>query len=156
MFAQTLDEIGWTNMHLKLFFLNGFGYAADSLILALQAVTAGQAALEFQPSFAYGLNVAVYTGMLTGVLFWGMGIYYARTTAVTSTYYFQARISSVVDSPSIAHSSRRASLLLLQGPPPAGFRSLLSSLWPRTYTLALQYIDGSLLLQIRSWWQSSA
>ncbi|KAG5800885.1 hypothetical protein H9Q69_000012 [Fusarium xylarioides] len=70
---QTMDEIGWTNMHLKLFFLNGFGYAADSLILALQAVTAGQAALEFRPVFSYGLNVAVYTGMLVGVLFWGLG-----------------------------------------------------------------------------------
>ncbi|KAF5962857.1 major facilitator superfamily transporter [Fusarium bulbicola] len=70
---QTMDEIGWTNMHLKLFFLNGFGYAADSLILALQAVTAGQAALEFRPAFSYGLNVAVYTGMLVGVLFWGLG-----------------------------------------------------------------------------------
>lgn len=68
-----MDEIGWTMMHLKLFFLNGFGYAADSLILALQAVTASQAALEFQPSFAYGLNVSVYTGMLVGVLFWGLG-----------------------------------------------------------------------------------
>lgn len=68
-----MDEIGWTNLHLKLFFLNGFGYAADSLILALQAVTSSQAALEFQPSFAYGLNVAVYTGMLLGVLFWGLG-----------------------------------------------------------------------------------
>lgn len=60
-------------MHLKLFFLNGFGYSADSLILALQAVTASQAALEFRPSFAYALNVAVYTGMLLGVLFWGLG-----------------------------------------------------------------------------------
>jgi hypothetical protein len=68
-----MDEIGWTNMHLKLFFLNGFGYAADSLILALQAVTASQAALEFHPDFAYALNVAVYTGMLIGVLFWGLG-----------------------------------------------------------------------------------
>ncbi|VUC23513.1 unnamed protein product [Clonostachys rosea] len=70
---QTMDEIGWTNFHLKLFFLNGFGYAADSLILALQAVTASQAALEFRPSFAYALNVSVYTGMLIGVLFWGLG-----------------------------------------------------------------------------------
>ena len=68
-----MDEIGWTNMHLKLFFLNGFGYAADSLILALQTVTAGQAALEFRPAFSYALNVAVYTGMLLGVLFWGLG-----------------------------------------------------------------------------------
>lgn len=70
---QAMDEIGWTPMHLKLFFLNGFGYAADSLILALQAVTASQAALEFRPSFAYALNVSVYTGMLIGVLFWGLG-----------------------------------------------------------------------------------
>jgi MFS family permease len=59
-------------MHLKLFFLNGFGYAADSLILLLQSVTAGQAALEFQPSFAKGLTVAAYTGMLVGALFWGL------------------------------------------------------------------------------------
>ena len=80
-----MDEIGWTNMHLKLFFLNGFGYAADSLILALQAVTASQAALEFQPSFAYGLNVAVYTGMLLGVLFWGLG-----STGPTHTCHSEA------------------------------------------------------------------
>lgn len=83
-FIQTMDEIGWTNMHLKLFFLNGFGYAADSLILALQAVTASPAALEFQPSFAYGLNVAVYTGMLLGVLFWGLG-------STSSTYTLCSR-----------------------------------------------------------------
>lgn len=68
-----MDEIGWTPLHLKLFFLNGFGYAADSLILALQAVTSSQAALEFKPSFSAGLNTAVYTGMLVGVLFWGLG-----------------------------------------------------------------------------------
>ena len=59
-------------MHLKLFFLNGFGYAADSLILLLQSVTAGQAALEFRPSFANGLTVAAYVGMLVGALFWGL------------------------------------------------------------------------------------
>ncbi|KIW28339.1 uncharacterized protein PV07_08012 [Cladophialophora immunda] len=70
---RTIDEIGWTNMHLKLFFLNGFGYAADSLVLLLQSVTAGQAALEFQPSFSYGLTVAAYSGMLVGALFWGLG-----------------------------------------------------------------------------------
>ncbi|KAK5467856.1 Filamentous Growth Regulator [Exophiala xenobiotica] len=69
---NAIDEIGWTGMHLKLFFLNGFGYAADSLILLLQSVTAGQAALEFQPSFAKGLTVAAYTGMLVGALFWGL------------------------------------------------------------------------------------
>lgn len=59
-------------MHLKLFFLNGFGYFADSLILLLQSVTASQAALEFQPSFGHGLTVAAYSGMLVGALFWGV------------------------------------------------------------------------------------
>lgn len=57
---------------MKLFFLNGFGYAADSLILLLQSVTAGQASLEFNPSFKNGLTVAAYCGMLTGALFWGL------------------------------------------------------------------------------------
>ncbi|OAP63713.1 hypothetical protein AYL99_02940 [Fonsecaea erecta] len=69
---DAIDEIGWTNMHLKLFFLNGFGYAADSLILLLQSVTSGQAALEFNPSFKNGLTVAAYCGMLIGALFWGL------------------------------------------------------------------------------------
>jgi hypothetical protein len=59
-------------MHMKLFFLNGFGYAADSLILLLQSVTAGQAAFEFNPSFHNGLTVAAYCGMLIGALFWGL------------------------------------------------------------------------------------
>lgn len=69
---QTIEEIGWTNFQLKLFFLNGFGYAADSLILLLQSITAGQAGLEFQPSFTRGLTVAAYAGMLVGALFWGL------------------------------------------------------------------------------------
>lgn len=46
---------------------------ADSLILLLQSVTAGQAALEFKPSFANALTIAAYSGMLVGALFWGLG-----------------------------------------------------------------------------------
>lgn len=56
----------------KLFCLNGFGYSVDSLILLVQSIIAGQAALEFKPSFANGLTIAVYVGMLTGALFWGL------------------------------------------------------------------------------------
>lgn len=70
---QAIEEIGFTTMHVKLFFLNGFGYFADSLILLLQSVTATQAAYEFQPTFKQGLTAASYTGMLVGALFWGMG-----------------------------------------------------------------------------------
>ncbi len=46
---------------------------ADSLVLLLQSITAGQAVLEFQPSFHNGLTIAVYVGMLVGALFWGLG-----------------------------------------------------------------------------------
>lgn len=68
---QTIDEIGWTNFHAKMFCLNGFGYMADSLILVIQSIIAGQAAAEFQPSFTRGLTFAAYVGMLVGALFWG-------------------------------------------------------------------------------------
>lgn len=66
-------RVGALNLVKQLFFLNGFGYAVDSLILLLQSITAGQAVLEFQPSFHNGLTIAVYVGMLTGALFWGFG-----------------------------------------------------------------------------------
>lgn len=68
---KTINQIGWTNFHVKLFCLNGFGYMADSLILVIQSVIAGQAAAEFKPSFKNGLTFAAYAGMLVGALFWG-------------------------------------------------------------------------------------
>lgn len=123
-------------MHLKLFFLNGFGYAADSLILALQAVTASQAALEFRPSFAYGLNVAVYTGMLLGVLFWGLGstglAHRCRSKTFTeSVSLLQVRTSSVAGSLSTSPSSPPLFLLSLLGHHPIGSCLLLLLVWPR-------------------------
>ncbi|KAK3723641.1 Filamentous Growth Regulator, partial [Vermiconidia calcicola] len=69
---NAIDEIGFTSYHWKLFVLNGFGYAVDSLILLIQSIIAGHAAYEFKPSFAYGLTVAAYVGMLCGALFWGL------------------------------------------------------------------------------------
>jgi hypothetical protein len=65
------DEIGFTPYHWKLFVLNGFGYAVDSLILLIQSIIASQAALEFKPSYPNGLTIAAYVGMLIGALFWG-------------------------------------------------------------------------------------
>ena len=56
----------------KLFVLNGFGYAVDSLILLIQSIIAGQAALEFNPGYPNGLTIAAYVGMLVGALFWGI------------------------------------------------------------------------------------
>jgi hypothetical protein len=66
------DEIGFTPYHWKLFVLNGFGYAVDSLILLIQSIIAAQAALEFNPSYPNGLTIAAYVGMLIGALFWGL------------------------------------------------------------------------------------
>ncbi|KAK8204599.1 Filamentous Growth Regulator [Zalaria obscura] len=69
---DAIDEIGFTGYHWKLFVLNGFGYAVDSLILLIQSIIATQAAYEFNPSFTRGMTIAVYVGMLTGALFWGL------------------------------------------------------------------------------------
>ncbi|KAK3990713.1 major facilitator superfamily domain-containing protein [Cladorrhinum sp. PSN332] len=71
---NAIDEIGWTGYHTKLFFLNGFGYAVDSLILLLQSVIAAPAFLEFGGrGYEKGLTIAVYVGMFVGALFWGLG-----------------------------------------------------------------------------------
>lgn len=68
---NAIDEMGMTGYQWKLFVLNGFGYAVDSLILLIQSIIAGRAADEFQPGFRNGLTVAAYVGMLVGALFWG-------------------------------------------------------------------------------------
>ncbi|KAM4059277.1 major facilitator superfamily protein [Hirsutella rhossiliensis] len=69
---DAIDEIGWTPYHLKLFFLNGFGYSVDSMILLFQAIVADQAFLEFgKRGYSHALTVAVYCGMLAGAVFWG-------------------------------------------------------------------------------------
>lgn len=68
---NAIDEIGFTTYQWKMFVLNGFGYAVDSLILLIQSIIAGQAALEFNPSFKAGMTIAVYVGMLLGAIFWG-------------------------------------------------------------------------------------
>ncbi|PHH62742.1 hypothetical protein CDD81_6730 [Ophiocordyceps australis] len=69
---NAIDEIGWTPYHLKLFFLNGFGYAVDSLILLFQSVISEPAYRELgHGGYRNALTVAVYVGMLSGALFWG-------------------------------------------------------------------------------------
>ncbi|KAK3396777.1 major facilitator superfamily domain-containing protein [Sordaria brevicollis] len=71
---NAIDEIGWTPYHTKLFFLNGFGYAVDSLVLLLQGVIAGPAFREFgEKGYDNAMTIAGYVGMLVGALFWGLG-----------------------------------------------------------------------------------
>ncbi|UPX09320.1 Sugar (and other) transporter [Ascochyta rabiei] len=71
---DAIDEIGWTGFHWKLFFLNGFGYAVDSMVLILQGIIANQAYLEIgDGGYQTGLTFALYAGLLVGALFWGFG-----------------------------------------------------------------------------------
>ncbi|KXS96862.1 hypothetical protein AC578_7418 [Pseudocercospora eumusae] len=69
---NAIDQIGMTPYQWKLFVLNGFGYAVDSLILLIQSIIATNAAYEFRPSFTNGMTIAAYVGMLVGALFWGL------------------------------------------------------------------------------------
>lgn len=89
---NAIDEIGFTPYHWKLFCLNGFGYAVDSLILLLQSIIAGSAADEFNPSFAYGLTIATYVGMFVGALFWGLS---ADVIGRKYAFNFSLLISSI-------------------------------------------------------------
>ena len=89
---NAIDEIGMTGYQWKLFMLNGFGYAVDSLMLLIQSIIAKYAAYEFQPSFQYGLTVAVYVGMFVGALFWGLS---ADVIGRKYAFNFSLMISSV-------------------------------------------------------------
>lgn len=70
---DAIDEIGFTKYQLKLFFLNGFGYAVDSLLILLNALTQSQVALQYQPAVSKAQTIAMGVGLLTGALFWGLG-----------------------------------------------------------------------------------
>ena len=89
---DAIDEIGFTRYQWKLFLLNGFGYAVDSLILLIQSIIAPYASAEFNPSFAYGMTVAVYVGMFVGALFWGLS---ADVIGRKYAFNFSLMISSV-------------------------------------------------------------
>ncbi|CAF1183053.1 unnamed protein product [Rotaria sordida] len=70
---NAINEIGFTSYQLKLFFLNGFGYAVDSLLLLLNALTQPQVALQYQPAISKAQTMSLGIGLLLGALFWGAG-----------------------------------------------------------------------------------
>ncbi|KAH8747632.1 membrane transporter [Diaporthe sp. PMI_573] len=69
---NAIDEIGFTGYHAKLFCLNGFGYAADSLLNFLPSITAANIVAEFNASYTRAGQLSLYTGLLVGSLFWGI------------------------------------------------------------------------------------
>ena len=70
---DAINEIGFTTYQLKLFFLNGFGYAVDSLLILLNALTQPQVALQYHPATSKAQTIAMGVGLLLGALFWGLG-----------------------------------------------------------------------------------
>lgn len=96
-----IDEIGFTPHHWKLFCLNGFGYAVDSLILLIQSVISSQARKEFQPSYWTGLTIAVYVGMLVGAIFWGFSADIIGRRFALNVSLFVSAISPL--SPALPH-----------------------------------------------------
>ncbi|KAK9237299.1 major facilitator superfamily domain-containing protein [Lipomyces kononenkoae] len=69
-----LDDIGMTWYHWKLFCLNGFGYAVDSLLIVCQTVAQPQVELQYpRADRIRGISVASSVGLFVGAVFWGMG-----------------------------------------------------------------------------------
>lgn len=68
---HAMDQIGFTRYHLKLFFLNGMGYATDSQLTFLESNVRQFINAQFGYSFPVS-NVMLYGGMLAGSLFWGL------------------------------------------------------------------------------------
>ncbi|KAK4499382.1 hypothetical protein PRZ48_009896 [Zasmidium cellare] len=69
----TIDEIGMTRWHWKLFFLNGFGYAVDSLLVVCQSIAQPAVTREYgapNPPLA-GVALASQIGLLVGAAAWG-------------------------------------------------------------------------------------
>lgn len=46
---NAIDELGWTSLQTKLFILNGFGYAVDSLIVLVPSIVVSSVTLEYPP-----------------------------------------------------------------------------------------------------------
>ncbi|OAL31293.1 hypothetical protein AYO20_08203 [Fonsecaea nubica] len=70
---SAIDEIGMTPFQWKLFYLNGFGYAVDSLLIVCQSIAGPAVAQEFgnpTPRLA-GVALASQVGLLFGAAIWG-------------------------------------------------------------------------------------
>ncbi|CZR53383.1 related to synaptic vesicle transporter SV2 (major facilitator superfamily) [Phialocephala subalpina] len=70
---DAIDEIGMTPFQWKLFFLNGFGYAVDSLLIVCQSIANPAVTQEYgNPSkHVQGIPLASQVGLLVGAALWG-------------------------------------------------------------------------------------
>lgn len=70
---NTIDAIGMTPFQWKLFFLNGFGYAVDSLLVVCQSIAQPAVDREYgRPTKKIaGIALASQIGLLVGAAVWG-------------------------------------------------------------------------------------
>ncbi|GKZ51860.1 hypothetical protein AbraIFM66951_007794, partial [Aspergillus brasiliensis] len=68
-----IDEIGMTPFQWKLFFLNGFGYAVDSLLVVCQNISQVAVDQEYRSADEklQGVSLASQVGLLVGAAIWG-------------------------------------------------------------------------------------
>lgn len=67
---DAIDEIGFTWYHLKLFFLNGMGYATDTQLTFIESSV--RQFINFQFGYTFPVSAELFAaGMILGGLFWG-------------------------------------------------------------------------------------
>ncbi|OKL56314.1 hypothetical protein UA08_08430 [Talaromyces atroroseus] len=68
-----IDEIGMTALQWKLFFLNGYGYAVDSLLVSCQSIAQTAVTQQWGSPTAkiQGVALASQVGLLVGAAVWG-------------------------------------------------------------------------------------
>jgi hypothetical protein len=68
-----IDEIGMTPFQWKLFFLNGYGYAVDSLLVSCQSIAQTAVTQQWGSPTAkiQGVALASQVGLLVGAAVWG-------------------------------------------------------------------------------------
>ncbi|KAI1618473.1 putative sugar transporter [Exophiala viscosa] len=90
---NALDQIGMTPWQWKLFCLNGFGYAVDSLLVVCQSIAQPAVTQEFgNPSkYIAGVALASQVGLLVGAALWGFSAdIIGRRTAFNSSLFICA------------------------------------------------------------------
>ncbi|TVY78482.1 putative MFS-type transporter PB1E7.08c [Lachnellula suecica] len=70
---KAIDDIGMTSFQWKMFFLNGFGYAVDSLLIVCQSIANPAVQQEYGLPSAHvsGIPLASQVGLLVGAGVWG-------------------------------------------------------------------------------------
>ncbi|GFG07885.1 uncharacterized MFS-type transporter PB1E7.08c [Aspergillus udagawae] len=94
----TIDKIGMTPFQWKLFFLNGFGYAVDSLLIVCQSIAQPAVVKEYgNPNkHVAGISLGSQIGLLVGAAFWGLSADIIGRRFAFNTSLFLAAIFVVI------------------------------------------------------------